>query len=75
MHQPEPILIEYQYKGESYLAWAKTFPTPPVTEYIVETLTPGRRDVVRMNHNAEWESNGKVTTLSMAIGKAIEDEG
>lgn len=69
----EPLLIEFQYKNEAHLAWA-TLLSKSASEYLVETLTPIRRHVIRRNRQAEWEENGEVSLLSMCIGKGIESE-
>jgi len=74
MLKPEPILIEYQYKNEAYLAWASLHHRE-AAEYLIETLTPFRRNKLILNPNTDWEENGNVTPLTQAIGRAIEALG
>lgn len=74
MLKPEPILIEYRYKNDAYLAWASICLTE-ASEYLVETLTPFRQNKLKLNLNAQWEEDGIVTPLTQAIGRAIEALG
>jgi len=66
-----PLLIEYKYNDAPCLAWLSVHHYRNM-EFLVETLSPYRRNVLRLNSEAEWEENGHVTPLTEAIGKGIE---
>ncbi|GGH64383.1 hypothetical protein HNQ91_002316 [Filimonas zeae] len=71
MMYKNPVIIEYEYKDTPFLAWLYIHRLNTM-EYLVETLTPFRNNILRLNHDAEWEENGQVTPLSEAIGRGIE---